>query len=405
MSGPLIVMAPHPDDELLGAGGLMARAVARGETVAVIFVTDGSGSDLAIQPHVLRQRRREEACAGLVMMLEKLPLVLFLYHGDGNFEAWCVDITTNSALGRFLSKLPGSSLLVTDPADAHPDHKAAFGLASRIVSAGLVDRLDVMPISQRVDGVFDPQNYEAHPVASFATRKADALRCHTSQIESESGFVLTAPVRAAFCDTEYIRPVHNRNAFTASAEAVPAAHFENLFEHSSDPWHYETTAYEADRFRRTIDALGGKRYSQALELGCANGALTSRLLPQCDAIIATDVSVAALKAARARFSTTSNIDFRQGNLPEDLPEGRFDLIVVSDMLYYLGLRGITRLMAQLPSRAAPGCRIVISNYLGATDCVLTGEMAAEIAIAHLPGWTRIDADRTDRLRIDVLERQ
>jgi LmbE family N-acetylglucosaminyl deacetylase len=41
---PFVVLSPHPDDETLGAGGLIAGARSRGEVVDIIVVTDGSGS-------------------------------------------------------------------------------------------------------------------------------------------------------------------------------------------------------------------------------------------------------------------------------------------------------------------------------------------------------------------------
>lgn len=405
MTQPVIVIAPHPDDELLGAAGLLARAQANGARIAVIFVTDGGASDPAVSTEVQQTRRRREACNGLIAMLGSLPPVLFLDREDGQFDAREVDLDEVSEIGIFLSRLPQARLLVTDPSDAHPDHKAAFGLASRIASAGLVDKLEVMPISQRVDGAFGPLGYTRHPLGPLAGRKARALACHRSQIDSDGGFVLTPSVRADFATTEYTRRVHDRSIDRVTTEAVPAAHFEALFERSSDPWGYDSVAYEADRFRRTVAALGDRRFGHALELGCANGALTARIAPHCDAIVATDVSRAALAAARKRLVDNPHVEFRHGSLPADLPDGRFDLILVSDMLYYLGLAGVAQMMAMLPARAGSDCRLVMTNFLGETDCVLTGEMAAEIAIAHLPGWSRIAADRTDLLRIDVFARR
>ncbi len=41
---PFVVLSPHPDDESLGTGGLIAAACARGQRVDVVLVTDGAGS-------------------------------------------------------------------------------------------------------------------------------------------------------------------------------------------------------------------------------------------------------------------------------------------------------------------------------------------------------------------------
>ena len=399
---PLIVMAPHPDDELLGAGGLMARAVAGARPIAVIVITDGSASDPLIAPDIQRIRRRAETTAGLAKLLGMAPPLLFLDYPDGSFLARDVPIGPGSTLATFLAYLPDGRLLVTDPADGHLDHKAAFGLASRMVAQGLVDQLDVMPISQRIDGAFAAQGYVTHPLGNNAEAKAAALACHQSQIDTPSGFALLKTVLADFTAVEYTRLVHDRHC--AESEAVPRGHFDAMFQKSSDPWGYDSVAYEADRFRRTIAALEGKHFNSALELGCANGALTAQLINCCTTLVAIDTAKAALDAARMRLDGHSGVDFRLGNLPDDLPEGRYDLIVLSDMLYYLGLQGVVRLMALLQTRAEPVCRIVMTNYLGETDCSLSGEMAAEIALAHAPGWATVHASRTERLRIDVIER-
>lgn len=395
-------MAPHPDDELLGAGGLMARAVAGAQPVAVIVITDGGGSDPSVARGQQQLRRRAETTAGLAKLLGVVPPLLFLDYPDGSFLARDVLIGPESTLARFLASFPGAQLLVTDPADGHPDHKAAFGLASRMIAQGLVDQLDVMPISQRIDGPFAAQGYIAHPLGHYTEAKVAALACHQSQIDTQSGFALSKSVLADFAAVEYTRQVHDRHS--AESEAVPTEHFDAMFQKSSDPWGYDSVAYEADRFRKTIAALEGKHFESALELGCANGALTAQLINCCNRIVATDTAQAALDAARARLDGHNGVDFRLGNLPDDLPQGRYDLIVLSDMLYYLGLQGVVRLMALLQTRAKPVCRIVMTNYLGETDCALSGEMAAEIALAHASGWAIVHASRTERLRIDVLER-
>lgn len=401
-TGPLIVIAPHPDDELLGAAGLLRRAVDGGRAVAVIIATDGGASDPAVATNEMARRRGEETRAGLTALLGTVPPLMFLGCPDGTLAANAVDLGDNSPLCQFLRALPGASLLVTDPADGHPDHKAAFSLAARVVTNCLADRLAVMPISQRVDGVFNGNGYDVHPLGDLTAAKARAVACHRSQVGSPTGFALAADVLAQFNATEFTRRVHDRH--NAEAEPVAAAHFEQMFERSSDPWGYDSVAYEADRFDRTIATLGGRQFENALELGCANGALTARLMKHCSLLVATDVSQAALGAARARLAGSGNVILVQGSLPDAVPDGSFDLIVLSDMLYYLGLTGVATLMTKVAERARPDCRIVMTNYLGDTDCALTGEMAAEIALAHLPGWRRVFADRTDRLRIDVMER-
>ena len=404
MTGPsLLVIAPHADDEILGAGAIMARTVAAGGSIAVVVATDGARSDPGRDRATLVARRRQECRDGLAQMLGHVPPLLFLDRPDGALSHRPMPADTAAALAAFVAEAAPDDILVTDPADAHPDHKAAFGLASRIVGAGAARVLRVMPVSQRVDRVFAATDvYDALPVGDLADRKRAALACHDSQIDPVAGFSLVPDILDTFATTEYLRTAYDRD--DRSADAVPAAHFDTLFAGSDDPWRYDDEPYERDRFGRTVAALSDRRYRAALELGCANGALTRQLAPLCDRLLATDISTAALRAARVRLADMPGVTVERRAMPAEMPGGSFDLIVASDMLYYLGLDGIVALMAALETRAAPDARILLASYLGETDTRITGEMAAEIAIAHLPGWTRVHAERTDRLRIDVMAR-
>lgn len=402
MSPSLLVIAPHADDEILGAGAVMARAAETGARIAVVVATDGALSDPGRHAAALVEMRREECRAGLERMLGYAPPLLFLEQPDGGLSSAAIPPAAMAALDAFVAEAAPDTILVTDPADGHPDHKAAFGLASRIVGARTGRLLQVMPVSQRVDRVFDPTGYTAIPVGAFAERKRAALACHRSQLDPVAGFSLAPDVCDAFNAVEYLRTAYNRD--DRSDDAVPAAHFDSLFTQSPDPWRYDSEPYERDRFARTVAALSGRRYRSALELGCANGALTEQLAPLCDRLLATDASLAAVNAARARIGTRADVVLEQRAMPQDMPDGPFDLIVASDMLYYLGLEGVVALMTAIERCATPDARIFLASYLGETDTRITGEMAAEIAIAHLPGWKRVHAERTDRLRIDVMGR-
>ena len=399
---PLLVIAPHPDDEILGAGAILARAAAAGERVAVVVVTDGGGSDPAVARRELADRRRAEVVAGLAALLGAVPPVLFLDQPDGASSSTAVDLSPGSPLDAFVRELAPATIVVTDPADAHRDHKAAFGLATRLVAAGHGDALRVMPVSQRVDGVFKPAGYRALPVGAEAAVKAAALACHTSQLDTATGFTLSPAVRADFAGTEYLRTAWDRH--DDAGDAVPAEHFDAMFGGSADPWGYDAEPYERDRFARTVAALDDRRYRRALELGCANGALTEQLAPLCDRLLASDASAAAVRAAHERVGGLANVTLECRTVPGAVPPGPFDLIVVSDMLYYLGLTNVIALMAELTAQAGPQCRILSASYLGDTETRLTGEMSSEAAIAQLSGWRLVHQERTDRLRIDVLDR-
>jgi SAM-dependent methyltransferase len=114
-------------------------------------------------------------------------------------------------------------------------------------------------------------------------------------------------------------------------ERLRAAYFEELYAGDPDPWDFETSAYEAAKYGETIAALDPP-YASILEVGCSIGVLTARLRPLTARLLGIDVSEAALARARARVPDAS---FERREIPEAWPDGRFELVVCSEVLYYL----------------------------------------------------------------------
>jgi SAM-dependent methyltransferase len=114
--------------------------------------------------------------------------------------------------------------------------------------------------------------------------------------------------------------------------SIPAAHFEAKYRADIDPWGFRTSEYEQQKYRATIDALSRRRYQRALELGCGIGTLSTLLAPRCGHVLALDGSRTAI--AEAQRQNVPNVDFEVACLPDDFPTGRFDLIVLSEFLYY-----------------------------------------------------------------------
>ena len=113
-------------------------------------------------------------------------------------------------------------------------------------------------------------------------------------------------------------------------------YFENLYEQSPDPWGFETSPYERRKYERTLDVLQARQrdYRVALEVGCSIGVFTAMLAPLCDELWAVDVSEKAVAAARERLAGFPQVHVERRRLPEETPEGPFDLVVASEVLYY-----------------------------------------------------------------------
>ena len=120
-----------------------------------------------------------------------------------------------------------------------------------------------------------------------------------------------------------------------SKTSRPAKHFERLYRANPDPWGLGTSLYEQQKYAATLAALGTRHFQSALEVGCSIGILTSRLASRCDQLVALDFAPSAVKAARARCAPYPGVRIEQMQVPRQWPEGSFDLILFSEVLYFL----------------------------------------------------------------------
>lgn len=180
-------------------------------------------------------------------------------------------------------------------------------------------------------------------------------------------------------------------------------YFKGMYATDPDPWRFATSAYERDKYAATLAALPRPRYASALEVGCSIGVFTHQLCPRCDALIGIDVVPSVLDAARARCADCPNARFRLAAVPGDWPDGRFDLILISEVAYYLDRADLARLVARVEGALLPDADIVLVHWLGVTHYPLSGDEAAEGFIAGARHFARIlKQSRTSEYRLDVL---
>lgn len=137
-------------------------------------------------------------------------------------------------------------------------------------------------------------------------------------------------------------------------ERLGRDYFEGLYAESGDPWSFETSEYERDKYERTLAALGGRRFRRALEAGASIGVFTRMLADRCDELLAVDVSERAVAVARERLSGLGHVRVERRTLPEEMPEGPFDLIVASEVLYYFPKEEMLAMLRGLERELAPG---------------------------------------------------
>jgi SAM-dependent methyltransferase len=179
--------------------------------------------------------------------------------------------------------------------------------------------------------------------------------------------------------------------------AVDRARLDALYAAGDDPWGFRTSEYEQAKFARTRAALTRDRYASALEIGCGNGELARHLAPACDRYTGLDAVETALAAARRAVPEGR---FVQGFLPCPLPDGPHDLIVVSEVLYFLDRPGLAALAGEIAGRW-PRAEVLAVTWLGPSGNALEGgEALAAFAAALAPGFRALPVARQARYRID-----
>jgi len=190
---------------------------------------------------------------------------------------------------------------------------------------------------------------------------------------------------------------------TRRTVSLPPGYFDGIYAGHADPWGFTTSAYEAAKYDATLAALSHETYADALEIGCSIGVLTRRLADRCTRLLALDVAETALAAARARCADCPNVSFRRAAVPADWPPGRFDLVVLSEVLYFFTRTDLDRLAAHLIGAVKPGADVILVHWTGETDYPSSGDEAVETVIAATAGTlAHHHHSRTAEYRLDVL---
>lgn len=187
----MLVIAPHPDDEVIGCGGTLCLHARRGERVAAVFLTSGElGLKQLPREKAWATREAEARAAAKILGLTDLH---FLRQPD-----WTLDqhrAAAARALRRVLRQEQPALVYLPHPEDGHPDHQAALPvLRAALKGTGLgtpeLRAYEVWTPLARPEMVED--------ISAVMPTKLRALRAHASQLGGRF---------------DYVRAVRSLNAF------------------------------------------------------------------------------------------------------------------------------------------------------------------------------------------------
>lgn len=193
-------------------------------------------------------------------------------------------------------------------------------------------------------------------------------------------------------------------------ERLPDSYFDRMYANSADPWRLATRWYEQRKYAITLSMLPQRRYRHAFEPGCSIGTLTALLVERCDHVTAMDVAGAALDIADVRLRAGSGGDeprdrvtLSHGSLDDPWPPGPFDLLVLSEVAYYLGEELLAGLLRRECPRLARGATVIAAHWRHeVADYPLSGDEANRV-IAATPGLISIGCYRDRDVAIEVFD--
>lgn len=410
--GHLVVVAAHPDDETLGAAGLLARAYAAGVRTTVIVATSGEASHPASTTHRPGElaRLREEETTAAVASIDPGATVAFLRAPDGRLgepehrqalTAALLAAVHGSGTGTNTDTDTGAGSGPAAPVaetwfvapwsgDRHPDHEAAADAVAEAVRR-LADEAGGMSIRSLAYPVWlwhwgapegDDLPWDALvrvPLDDTTlAAKRGALAVHRSQVEPLSDApgdeVLLHPGMLAHFERPFELFVEVP-AEAAAHDDTAARYFDALHESTDDPWGFESRWYEERKRAILLASLPDREYREVLEVGTSTGVLSRELAGRASArFVGVDVSEVALARAAERNRDLPHAAFERMTVPAEWPHGTFDLVVVSEVGYYLDPASLTALFDRIAAALAPAGALVLCHWRHTiVDRALTGD--------------------------------
>ncbi len=389
----LVVVAAHPDDETLGAGGLISLCSRRGIPITILMVTDGAATG---GPETAAERSRELAASVAILTAGADDVrIVELGFADGATRENRADIT--AALGeRIARSSPGALIVAPWRGDGHRDHRIVGEIVAELVAGR---RFAEYPIWMW---------HWAHPSAEVTpwrdmvsvdvdSTKQRALASFRSQTRGERPVL-----RADFLEN-----------FTGGTEhlilepgSLPAEYFDATYQRHDDPWGLATRWYETRKRSILLASLPRESYPRALEIGSSIGVTTDALAGRCQDLLAVDVSAAAVERARRRVGEKARIEVR--DVTRDFPPEnsisscyrRSDIISASS--------GLASVLTSIGSAlSAQGTLVACHWRHPVADYPLSGDEVhdAVAALAAESGLARIARHEEEDFILEIFSRQ
>ncbi|MNJ32528.1 Nodulation protein S (NodS) [compost metagenome] len=167
--------------------------------------------------------------------------------------------------------------------------------------------------------------------------------------------------------------------------SLDAGYFADLYKNNDDPWAFRSRWYERRKRELLMASLPRQYYARVFEPACANGELSAALAERCAELWCQDIDPTAVLLARKRLRNATHVRVDQGHLPGDWPCGRFDLIVLSEIGYYLDSTQWLHVIEQSLASLDDSGGLLACHWLHPiAGCPQTGHQVHTLLARHLP---------------------
>ena len=193
---------------------------------------------------------------------------------------------------------------------------------------------------------------------------------------------------------------------TSNPASLTSDFFEALYQQNSDPWQFETSEYEAQKYMATLAALPHPLYQSGFEIGGSIGILTEQLAHRCRSLLSVDVSTIAQSQAIKRCAHLTNIDFQMMSVPQEFPDKSFDLIVLSEVGYYWCREDLEKAQNLMLDRLKPQGHLLLVHWIvDARVLPLTGNQVHDTFLELVPTRLKqLKSLSTTEYRLDLFEK-
>ena len=193
-------------------------------------------------------------------------------------------------------------------------------------------------------------------------------------------------------------------------KSLDAAFFNNLYQENGDPWNFEQSEYEHEKYHETLKMIPAESYDYAFEIGCSNGVLTQMLLPKCKRLLAVDASRIAVENAKNRLGDNANATIQEMEIPRDFPNEKFDLILFSEIGYFLSMEDLLETRDKMIESLNAGAHLLLVHWTPLVDeFPLTGDQVHEqfLAISGEDSQPLLHLNQRieEQYRMDLFERK